>query len=267
MSEQFSSRLMSLRKGKGLSQEELGYRTGVTRQTVSKWELNQTTPEMDKLILLSDIFDISLDELVGREYTVREEKVNLDELNAKMDTIINSKKAYHYEYKSQHRVGTLPLIHVNIGRGFYKAKGIISIGNISSGIISLGIISFGVISIGILALGILSVAVFAAGVVSAGSIAFGILALGAIAIGYFSVGALAIGIYSFGAEAIAQRIAFGDSAAGHIAIGKTSVKGTIEFLRKNPVSADEIETVIRKEYPKIGEWLLKLYSSLSNKIH
>ena len=62
----FHEQLITLRKQKGLSQEQLGERLGVTRQTISKWELGITTPEMDKLIQLSDLFQISIDELVGR---------------------------------------------------------------------------------------------------------------------------------------------------------------------------------------------------------
>jgi transcriptional regulator with XRE-family HTH domain len=60
----FGQKLLSLRKKKGLSQDELGGQLNVSRQTVSKWELGETTPEMDKLITISDFFNISLDELV-----------------------------------------------------------------------------------------------------------------------------------------------------------------------------------------------------------
>ena len=44
----FNEKLINLRKQKGLSQEELGYKLNVTRQTVSKWELGETTPEINK---------------------------------------------------------------------------------------------------------------------------------------------------------------------------------------------------------------------------
>jgi len=260
MEEQFGNRLMLLRKGKELSQEELGDRIGVSRQTVSKWELNQTTPEMDKLILLGDIFNINLDELVGRT-TVNHENSNYDELNAKIDTIINIRQPFHYEYKSKKMIGKLPLVHVNIGHGLYRAKGIISIGMISTGIISLGLLSVGVISLGVVALGIFAMAAIAAGLISVGCISIGILAIGAISIGYISFGALAIGIYSIGADAIALRIASGDAATGHIAIGKTSVKGTVEFLTNNHVSADEIKSTILREYPNTWKWLVKIFSS------
>ena len=63
----FQEQLITLRKQQGLSQEQLGAKLGVTRQTVSKWELGITTPEMDKLMLLADLFHISIDELVGRK--------------------------------------------------------------------------------------------------------------------------------------------------------------------------------------------------------
>lgn len=61
----FNEKLIELRKKEGLSQEELGYRLNVTRQTISKWELAQTTPEMEKIIEISKIFNISVDELIN----------------------------------------------------------------------------------------------------------------------------------------------------------------------------------------------------------
>lgn len=60
----FGKNLLSLRKAKGLSQDELGAQLNVSRQTISKWELNETTPELAKLILLSEYFAVSIDELV-----------------------------------------------------------------------------------------------------------------------------------------------------------------------------------------------------------
>ena len=60
----FNDRLADLRRRKGLSQEQLGYELGVSRQTVSKWELGQSYPDFQKLVLLSDYYGMSLDELV-----------------------------------------------------------------------------------------------------------------------------------------------------------------------------------------------------------
>lgn len=60
----FNDRLVELRKRKGLSQEQIGYELGVSRQTVSKWELGQSYPDFQRLVLLSDYYEMSLDELV-----------------------------------------------------------------------------------------------------------------------------------------------------------------------------------------------------------
>lgn len=60
----FNEKLIELRKSKGLSQEELGNELGVSRQTISKWELAQSYPDFQRLVLLSDYFGLSLDALV-----------------------------------------------------------------------------------------------------------------------------------------------------------------------------------------------------------
>ena len=64
---EFENRLYELRKQKGLSQEELASRLDVTRQTVSKWELGETAPDIKQAQILSQIFNISLDELTGND--------------------------------------------------------------------------------------------------------------------------------------------------------------------------------------------------------
>ena len=61
----FSDKLIKLRKENLLSQEELGEKLNVTRQTVSKWELGQTTPDMEKLVEMSKLFGVTLDELTN----------------------------------------------------------------------------------------------------------------------------------------------------------------------------------------------------------
>lgn len=61
----FNERLLDLRKKNGWSQEELGYKLEVSRQTISKWESGQTTPELEKLRNLAKIFEISVDELIS----------------------------------------------------------------------------------------------------------------------------------------------------------------------------------------------------------
>lgn len=64
---EFNNRLYELRKQKGFSQEELAGRLNVSRQTVSKWEVGESTPDMEKLLAISDLFEVSLDELVKGE--------------------------------------------------------------------------------------------------------------------------------------------------------------------------------------------------------
>ena len=59
-----SEKILSLRTGLGLSQEELAEKLEVSRQSVSKWETGQSVPDLDKLIRLADLFGISVDELV-----------------------------------------------------------------------------------------------------------------------------------------------------------------------------------------------------------
>lgn len=64
----FNNRLYQLRKQNGFSQEELANRLNVSRQTVSKWEIGDSTPDMEKLVTISDLFGVSLDSLVmGKE--------------------------------------------------------------------------------------------------------------------------------------------------------------------------------------------------------
>lgn len=57
-------RIQNLRKQKGISQEELADRIGVSRQAVSKWESGQTAPDIEKIVLLSNYFDTTTDYLL-----------------------------------------------------------------------------------------------------------------------------------------------------------------------------------------------------------
>ena len=61
---EFNNKLYELRKQKGFPQEELANRLNVSRQTISKWEVGESTPDMENLVAISELFEISLDELV-----------------------------------------------------------------------------------------------------------------------------------------------------------------------------------------------------------
>ena len=55
------------RKNLGMSQEELGQELLVSRQTISLWEKDQTTPTIDNLMRLKEVFGVSVDEILGTE--------------------------------------------------------------------------------------------------------------------------------------------------------------------------------------------------------
>ena len=58
-------RIHELRTAAGLSQEQLAERLDVSRQAISKWELDASTPDLDRLVLLSRLFSVSLDQLAS----------------------------------------------------------------------------------------------------------------------------------------------------------------------------------------------------------
>ena len=60
-------KIYKLRKEKGLSQEALAELVGTTRQAISKWENNQGYPETEKLLMLSNVFEVSIDFLLKDE--------------------------------------------------------------------------------------------------------------------------------------------------------------------------------------------------------
>jgi len=64
MNIEIANRLFELRKQKGLSQEELAEKIGVSRQAVSKWERAESAPDTDNLIVLAKLYEVSLDNLL-----------------------------------------------------------------------------------------------------------------------------------------------------------------------------------------------------------
>lgn len=59
-----ADRVQSLRKGRGISQEELADKIGVSRQAVSKWESEQSVPDLDNVIIMSEFFGVTTDYLL-----------------------------------------------------------------------------------------------------------------------------------------------------------------------------------------------------------
>lgn len=235
-------KISDLRKKERLSQEGLAEKIDVTRQTISNWELNSSSPNPEQLKKLSRIFNTSIDNLLDNSVT-------------------NKEKNYGYEYISKTKIKGIPLVHINLalGHGIKKAKGIIAIGDVATGIIALGGVSIGVLTLGGLSLGLISLGGLALGLLLAlGGIAMGLLSLGGIAIGYFSIGGFSLGIYSIGGISIAKNVACGDYAYGHVAIGN-HVRGTVELLQYK-TSSKEIENAILANFPKTWKFIVYLLS-------
>ena len=100
---EIANRLAELRKKKGLSQEELADKLGLSRQAVSKWERAESSPDTDNLILLAKLYDVSLDELLKTDKPVddiiRDNKENSEEDNQqkKKDKVIINKNGIFIE--------------------------------------------------------------------------------------------------------------------------------------------------------------------------
>ena len=78
--------IKTLRKQKGLSQEELSIKLNVVRQTISKWEQGLSVPDSEMLVSMSEVFDIPVSTLLGEN--ISEENVDtLKEISEKLEII------------------------------------------------------------------------------------------------------------------------------------------------------------------------------------
>ncbi|MEE1100210.1 MAG: helix-turn-helix transcriptional regulator [Agathobacter sp.] len=68
----FSDKLYTLRTQYGYSQESLAEKLGVSRQAISKWELGTAMPDTEKVIAISDTFDVSIDSLLKDNISINE---------------------------------------------------------------------------------------------------------------------------------------------------------------------------------------------------
>lgn len=249
------------RKKHGYTQESLAEALNVSRQAVSRWESGSAYPETDKLVRLSVLLDLDLNYMLkGEDYAAPKEQIN-SEKAAKADVygitgIIND---LHYEYKSKHKLFGLPLLHINIGIGPHRAKGIIAIGVAATGLVSIGLASFGVISLGLATLGLLAIGIFSLGCFSAGAVTIGMIAAGAVAIGIMTFGAVSVGGFAFGALSIGGYVAVGEHAYGGIAIAMTHANGNILTVISESDSVlqynrEEVISAIDQYVPKF--WIL-----------
>ena len=110
----FGNKLYELRKSKNLSQEELADKLNVTRQTISKWETNQSTPDFDKIIPICNLYGISADELLKGE--IEEKKLiyeNNDNSNTKKKLIGIIIGIFIYAISIAFIMTSIPVFNVN----------------------------------------------------------------------------------------------------------------------------------------------------------
>ncbi len=88
-----SEKIIELRKAYGMTQEELASKCNVSRQSISKWEADIALPEMEKLLILGEIFHVSMDVLLKDELTLSEVK----EVHCCGNNAIQVKKQEVYE--------------------------------------------------------------------------------------------------------------------------------------------------------------------------
>ncbi len=270
----FSEKLMTLRRRKGLSQEQLADTLGVTRQSVSKWEGGAAMPELVKLIALSELFGVTVDYLVkdhleepeepgerwDAETSVRQtasvQQTDTARLEQKVDDLTRYVKGRLYAYDSRTRICGVPLVSVRMGfvRGQqasweHVAKGIIAIGNAAVGVVSIGIVSVGAVSLGVTALGLLSLGVCALGLAAFGVVAFGAAAWGVCAIGKYAAGVAAVG----------TKIAVGVAASAPTAVGQEAA-GTHVLLWGDGLTAAQVEAFLLEHHPDLWRPLLRVLS-------
>ena len=244
--------ITKLRECNNLSVEEFAKKLNVTVDDIKYWENGYQEPSIDELKSLSELFNISIDELTGNT-------THIDK----------NKKVFYvgYEYKSKKTFKGLPLVHVSVGKG-KKARGIIAIGNNAKGVLaiggkavglfSVGGISIGLISIGGIGLGLITVAGFAlALLMSIGGISIAPFAIGGVALGILTLGGLSIGFYSIGGCAIGNYVAIGGYASGHIAVG---YKTNGDIVPTKPTS-NELRNLINEKYPNTWNFVISFICS------
>ncbi len=102
--------LKTLRKNKGLSQEELSIKLHVVRQTISKWETGLSVPDAEMLIKISDLFDTPVSEILGESMEEKEQN-DLKVISEKLE-VINEQLSMNQKQKRKKSVVILITIDV-----------------------------------------------------------------------------------------------------------------------------------------------------------
>ena len=104
--------LKTLRKNKGLSQEELSVKLNVVRQTISKWESGLSVPDAEMLISISEVFETPVSEILG-ENIEEKEKNDIKVISEKLE-IINEQLSRKQKQKRKRTINFLIVLDVCI---------------------------------------------------------------------------------------------------------------------------------------------------------
>ena len=234
--EQLNERLASLRRRAGYSQEGLAERLGISRQAVSKWEGGQSQPDVARLVQLSELYEVSLDQLIKGVPApcpaLPDAAVQMPgeaeicrgcpwrDVQRTVDEAIRAHPAHwEYEYQTSRTLWGMPLVHIHLARNRLnaRAQGVLAIGNCASGIVSVGLFARGIFSAGVCSLGLVSLGALSAGMVSLGALALGALAVGNIAVGLVAFGNMAVGELLAAGNLVRARVAVGNAGSGSVA--------------------------------------------------
>ena len=92
----FSEKLLTLRKANDLTQEQLAEKLDVSRQSVSKWESGQATPDLEKIVALSTVFNVTTDYLLKSS--------EIDDLSVKTEMLEKQQQMMLVREQKQHRI-------------------------------------------------------------------------------------------------------------------------------------------------------------------
>ena len=102
--------LKTLRKNKGLSQEELSIKLNVVRQTISKWETGLSVPDAEMLVKISELFETPVSEILGE--SIEEKETNdLKVISEKLE-VINEQLSLSQQHKKKRTINFLIIIDI-----------------------------------------------------------------------------------------------------------------------------------------------------------
>ena len=102
--------LKTLRKNKGLSQEELSIKLNVVRQTISKWETGLSVPDAEMLVKISELFETPVSEILGE--SIEEKETNdLKVISEKLE-VINEQLSISQKQKRKRKIMVLLIIDI-----------------------------------------------------------------------------------------------------------------------------------------------------------